>query len=1520
MWSIENKALSEPTDTTESSEKVPRDTGETPTGTEETRKSIEAELLSGEIPNLLRDELRIVPLESPAGQLFQDEMETIARRLHEHWDVAGNPIRFFLMDLPGVNACQIKGANPPLIGFTKGCFIQTESEGFKKEKLEPLTSVDEIALILGHEQVHLNIEKSLNRKRNSKLEEALANYQPIEAVYRGGFNPAAGLSRLQSKVLTRTDAINWNEIIDVHPIPETSLSIMEAALTQLNRKYGDISRESTALDEHSPLKEAAATGVHTSTLEVLLHESGYDTKSPEEKVRILEKILRQDTHLYSRRFDDFKKVVNNFRKSLRGNDVEKERILTPLFDATIEHIETRTSPNPNLETLLSYIAPYHLSIKPMGRLQKLDIALKDFIQASDYPTASSSAERLLEVIKNEPLCNIEHGRNVLKKIAFSQFSFPDVDKLMRGRSQRLSWNNHIQFANRELKEADSPIVEALLAMGIHEPRLYSAMKQDIAVDFFTGRRPPLFRPPHYSSSEIGHLTFAEDRAVAVVLKHESIQTTTDGLRLFYTVQNAQKLFNSCMENLPPHPKDHDALVRLSLQMNELNKSQNALSIEEQLLGLAHIEKAPELFVQVNEERLEDRTAQNIVKNRLLKLKEQNPDLITRIGAALSTSRTQLSRMDQDAIYLNVGRENDADHRPISSSPLLSFLLKDPDCKLSMEERQSLVSRTVAWEGFLDAPLVSYDIASTEKLSPNMKQEYRLLLKELSLCFPKESSERITQIQTWNELDTCITELQLDTNPLGKEIVLIHSLLLYSNREQLSLPETAALERILDIIIHPSSEWEMPERDITTVATKMIGKITDIPPKWSSDLRQACREWKTFYQAGIMPHGEQDQYLHDLLDEIANLPKADKKRQLYELLLDSNRHDLKKYNRIKDPDLRARLADNWSQAISEIYGKDDMTEDYVEKIFDHVTAIESIIPRADQKDLLNRLSKAVMAQEQLSKRLGARVHSLTEQHFMNSDSLFMGIEGLDRIFQRQFHTRSLILQYLAQPVSEKTLRPLIDEAIEWEKREATDINSLEKLLTAQFKDLHKNFWALPLEVRTLLMKEILTPQNAPQSEIDNAFQTTLDLVFPDTEMHSAHARKWVNAYISATPQYAQHLLLSALLVAGQKSEDAQKGTGFAIASFLESMGPAETKAGQAAQGHPQTPEDIRDDLIRLKTHADEPSRWELFSLLDDALDPETRASIHQVGNILGSASLFIAVEITTRDGDSAVLSLLRPNGCERAQFGFGLLEEMITNFDPDSQSFQVMRDIIRDSKDLIEIETNTSLAQHQRDTARSLYNNARVFINEEEVNFHVPSVVATGKQFIISEKAPGPHFIDLPSGSEREKFAKAILALELNTILSGLPFDNDRHGGNCRIEGNTVYHFDFGGMMLESPSERDLQELTDLVLLAGSGASSIDEFVERYFSRLREKTSEGEEIAPLLKRAQKALLSLAEYSHDLTPSDLKEIIYGAIQTAHPIVKKTARKALLDLPFTEKLALLNPFKEKVGSKIRIVREYH
>jgi hypothetical protein len=57
--------------------------------------------------------------------------------------------------------------------------------------------------------------------------------------------------------------------------------------------------------------------------------------------------------------------------------------------------------------------------------------------------------------------------------------------------------------------------------------------------------------------------------------------------------------------------------------------------------------------------------------------------------------------------------------------------------------------------------------------------------------------------------------------------------------------------------------------------------------------------------------------------------------------------------------------------------------------------------------------------------------------------------------------------------------------------------------------------------------------------------------------------------------------------------------------------------------------------------------------------------------------------------------------------------------------------------------------------------------------------------------PGEHFNDLEH-KEKNKFARAIIAMELIGDLSGDYIDKDRHGDNCRIDtpNDIIGNFDF----------------------------------------------------------------------------------------------------------------------------------
>jgi hypothetical protein len=580
----------------------------------------------------------------------------------------------------------------------------------------------------------------------------------------------------------------------------------------------------------------------------------------------------------------------------------------------------------------------------------------------------------------------------------------------------------------------------------------------------------------------------------------------------------------------------------------------------------------------------------------------------------------------------------------------------------------------------------------------------------------------------------------------------------------------------------------------------------------------------------------------------------------------------------------------------------------------VSRVEGSLDRRDRTAVLNTLAKTLVSQRELTLAIEGTSQVMTSGLFTDTHAPLIAIEGGGQIVIDSREKRFKIINFLSNPLSAKSVELLSNDGLDWLEIDGDDPDrvSYKRRIDGQLVDLHKNFWAAPIEARAILMKEILTPgtvysgelvdeggkeisvERAKAAQVGEAFHYVLARVFPDSSPHGAAARRWVEAYIDGMPEYSRHIALSALLVAGQRTEEAGKGAGFAIASFLESMGPAETKAGQAAQGHPKTPDDIRADLKRLKTSAAEPMRWELFNLIEDSLGSDVQNRVARVREVLGSASLFVAVDVELEDGRDAVLSLLRPHALERARFGFELIGNMVGAFDHASASFRVMRELLGDASALAEIETNTGYVKLQRDAARRTYNGVTVDVGERRIKFQVPEVLEFGEGWVLSERAPGAHFIDLPDDRGRRELAKAIMTVELNNILSGRPFDNDRHGGNCRVEGNTVHHFDFGGMMLAPPSDDDLRQLGETVVKAGFGAQSVDDFVNRYFDVLRERQGVGEEISPVLKRAQKALLSIAEYSQGLSKDDLIDVLVSsAAHELHPAVREAVEGAVIGM---------------------------
>jgi hypothetical protein len=97
---------------------------------------------------------------------------------------------------------------------------------------------------------------------------------------------------------------------------------------------------------------------------------------------------------------------------------------------------------------------------------------------------------------------------------------------------------------------------------------------------------------------------------------------------------------------------------------------------------------------------------------------------------------------------------------------------------------------------------------------------------------------------------------------------------------------------------------------------------------------------------------------------------------------------------------------------------------------------------------------------------------------------------------------------------------------------------------------------------------------------------------------------------------------------------------------------------------------------------------------------------------------------------------------------------------------------------------------------------KVVVDGQEFIHQVTKLHQVGVNYKRVSIALGPHFNDLEQSKYKQSLAKAVIATQLSLRLAGFATDLDRHGGNIKIEGNTIHHFDLGAMNLAPISDED----------------------------------------------------------------------------------------------------------------------
>ena len=634
-----------------------------------------------------------------------------------------------------------------------------------------------------------------------------------------------------------------------------------------------------------------------------------------------------------------------------------------------------------------------------------------------------------------------------------------------------------------------------------------------------------------------------------------------------------------------------------------------------------------------------------------------------------------------------------------------------------------------------------------------------------------------------------------------------------------------------------------------------------------------------------------------------------------------------------------------ERFPELYRAADESLEELSSRFDEDVELEA------SRELETALAIILREQEVLVDRqrvLEGKVERLTEMHDLIKRDL--------RNLKRTPIPVSSVIEDAAMPLAagyteniEESFGAFYEEVVGEFNREyprlrresAIPVTPLEEQHARQFYEL---FWSQSAEVRAVALKLLLIPPEAEYQDRKSgtndhfykAFDFVAEQIFPEGMRYGVESKKILRIFLEETDPSLRGFMLAALMAASEKVAGAPEeySAGKRLAMILSMLGPAEKKLGQAINSHPFTPEDLRSDTKSIKSMSDPLPRWDLLERIAQAV-PESYKdmALPRIGSTLGAASYYIAVEC-----DDSVLSILRPHARELARTGLDRMEAIAVRLSSDPELKHVAGpfvESIQQAREMIALETDHEKGVIQQTNAWKRYEGLSINVDDETFTFSTAAWKGCGPEFRHQEKVAGEHFLDIfeRDGAQdpiTRKVALAHITAELINILSGEPFDHDRHGAQSKIKrgdgAHTIGLFDHGCMALEGPSTEEKQQLAtvlcDLVQGYLEGKTGL---LERAHTIIRERR-ERDGIAPAyLVSVERALLALNDFmrfdgtgeSTLLNRSDLGGVIAAVFRSGDvdPILSSTIAQRFAGAGASMFLRFLTPTQlcAKIAEKI-------
>ncbi|MFI4963337.1 MAG: hypothetical protein ACHP6H_05720, partial [Legionellales bacterium] len=244
--------------------------------------------------------------------------------------------------------------------------------------------------------------------------------------------------------------------------------------------------------------------------------------------------------------------------------------------------------------------------------------------------------------------------------------------------------------------------------------------------------------------------------------------------------------------------------------------------------------------------------------------------------------------------------------------------------------------------------------------------------------------------------------------------------------------------------------------------------------------------------------------------------------------------------------------------------------------------------------------------------------------------------------------------------------------------------------------------------------------------------------------------------------------------------------------------------------------------------------------------------------------------TLSDGSRFADTFLRNKAAIRAAREFRMMHAAAKDIVKKQHELGPITQMIEEAQRSAIEETDMSLAKQANLTAERAYKHIKVRVGPYYFTHQVTQLNKIGANFKRADIAPGVHFNDLNPSPYKEAIAKAMIVTQLSLRLAGVNTDLDRHGGNIKIQGTTIAHFDFGAMNLAPLTEEDKTVTGWVIAETLNAVVNGEPFAKALLTQIqRAKASEA--TRSYLNGLNKDFLALGDYVDAIKPNELASII-------------------------------------------------